>query len=247
MADHLEGTAEQVLEQLMGLVGAKARVSLERIKTACDRIEAMRGLMNYSRVAAVTVELFGGPRAQTIQNNRHLKAYIATRIGEYRRSRPGDFAPKLRERVNDQAAYYPTADLDAKTRLHIDMLRQDNERLRRENKRLAQLLERESLRQPLSLAEAFGHGPTEELGLDIRLPSEQHPIPPSLLDALEVVFNKQPPLVQIQRRGQSVRLSCEVDGVVQTLLSPAQWKEAIEWMCSQREVNRKTSLRENSF
>ncbi|WP_175984654.1 hypothetical protein [Burkholderia stabilis] len=56
MADQFDGTAEQVLAQLMDLVGAKARVSLERIKAACDRIEAMRGLMNYSRVAAVTVE-----------------------------------------------------------------------------------------------------------------------------------------------------------------------------------------------
>ncbi|OXH92519.1 hypothetical protein CA831_02380, partial [Burkholderia multivorans] len=168
MTDQFDGTAEQVLAQLMERAGAKARVSHERIKAACDRIEAMRGLMNYSRVAAMATDLFGGPRAQTIQNNRHLKAYIATRISEYHAPRSGGVAPRARKRVTDEAMHYPATDLDDKTKLHIDILRQDNERLARENIRLAQMLEQESLRHPLSLTEAFGRGTTEELGMDIR-------------------------------------------------------------------------------
>ncbi|MBU9454717.1 hypothetical protein [Burkholderia multivorans] len=230
MADRFDGTAEQVLAQLMERVGAKARVSLERIKAACDRIEAMRGLMNYSRVAAMATDLFGGPRAQTVQNNRHLKAYIATRISEYHAPRSGGAAPKAGKRITDEAVHYPATDLDAKTKLHIDILRQDNERLARENIRLAQMLEQESLRHPLSLTEALGSGPTDELGLQVELSDSNSQIPRCLLDALEVIFIKQPSAIQVQRRGQSIRLASEVDGVVQTLLSPAQWVEVTKWL-----------------
>lgn len=246
MADQFDGTAEQVLAQLMERVGAKARVSLERIKAACDRIEAMRGLMNYSRVAAMATDLFGGPRAQTIQNNWHLKAYIATRISEYHAPRSGCVAPKAGKRITDEAMHYPATDLDAKTKLHIDILRQDNERLARENIRLAQMLEQESLRHPLSLTEAFGRGTTEELGMDIRKSTDRHTVPPCLVDALEVILKKYPSLIRVQRRGHSVRLACEVDGIVQALLSPAQWNEALEWICVQRDGRGTQPSRENS-
>jgi hypothetical protein len=234
VADQFDGTAEQLLAQLMERVGAKARVSLERIKAACDRIEAMRGLMNYSRVAATATDLFGGPRAQTIQNNRHLKAYIATRISEYQGTRSKGTYPKPREQVTNQTTKYPAIDLDAKTRMHIDILRESNEMLARENLRLTQLLEQESLRRPLSLTEAFGRIPTGELALDIRQTIERSDFPPCLLDALEVVFNKQPVKIQIQRRGHSTRLSCEVDGIAQTLLTPAQWVEVDQWVHTEK-------------
>ncbi|MCA7940600.1 hypothetical protein [Burkholderia cepacia] len=234
MADYFEGTSDQVFEQLMSVIGSKARVSLGRIKAACDKIEAMRGLMNYSRVAAVTVELFGSPRPQTIQNNRHLKAYIATRISEYRDARSRGRSANFSAKIKEAEPRYPATDLDSKTRLHIDFLRQDNERLQKENKRLAQLLEQASLQRPFSLTEALSCGPTEGLGLDIKLPVAHASMPTCLLDALEVILRKQPAVIQVQRRGQSVRLACEVDGVLQTLLSPAQWNEAVEWMSIQR-------------
>ncbi|QIX18785.1 hypothetical protein [Burkholderia multivorans] len=235
MADQFDGTAEQVLARLMERVGAKARVSLERIKAACDRIEAMRGLMNYSRVAAVTIELFGGPRAQTIQNNQYLKAYIATRIAEYHKTRPTEATRSPKVQAVSTTRRYPTDDLDSKTKLYLDLLKQDNERLHKENGRLAQLLEQNSLRHPYSLAEAFGRGPADDLTLDLLPQHSNALIPKCVLDALAVVLHKQPALVHIQRRGHSVRLAFESDGIIQTLLSPAQWNEAVRWIDAQRQ------------
>lgn len=232
MADQFDGTAEQVLAQLMERVGAKARVSLERIKAACDRIEAMRGLMNYSRVAAVTVDLFGSPRAQTIQNNPHLKAYIATRIAEYHQTRPRRARSPQMQAVS-ATRHYPTDDLDSKTKLYLDLLKQDNERLRKENGRLAQLLEQNSLRHPYSLAEAFGRGPVDDLTLDLCPQYSNALIPKCVLDALAVMLRKQPATVHVQRRGHSVKLAFECDGITQTLLSPAQWDEAVQWLDAQ--------------
>ncbi|MGU2415305.1 hypothetical protein [Burkholderia cenocepacia] len=227
----LNETAEQVFLRLTGAVGPKARVSLERIKVACDRIESMRGLMNYSRVAAVTTELFGSPRAQTIQNSKELKAYIAMRVGEYREhSRPNDRRAKFPRYATRDRSPYPVEGLDSKTRLFIDFMAQDNERLETENRRLAQLLERETERRPVSLAEAFGRGPTVELGLAVELTGETHDIPACLTDALHVIMGGTATHFEVQRRGEAMRVVYEHNGIRHTLLTPSQWKEVQDWL-----------------
>lgn len=227
----LNETAEQVLQQLMAEVGPKARVSLERIKAACDRIEAMRGLMNYSRVAAVTTEQFGGPRAQTIQNSPQLKLYIAKRIEEYQgRGRSYTRQGQPRKPAATTGSPYPVEGLDSKTRLYIDFILQDNQRLGAENRHLAQMLERASERQPISLADALGRGPTATIGLDVELPAGGDRLPDGLRDALSLLLGGTIPRFDVQKRGNATRLVCQRDGVEEVLLSPSQWAQAKQWL-----------------
>lgn len=111
----------EVYAVLVSEMGPKGRKSLERVKAACDLIALARGVMNYSRVAKVATEHFGGPKAQSVQNSSHLKRYIDARVGEYtaqRHSRTG------RGDGNDakRQEKYPHAELDQRTKTYIDQL-----------------------------------------------------------------------------------------------------------------------------
>ncbi|WP_454874889.1 hypothetical protein [Paraburkholderia xenovorans] len=103
-------------------------------------------------------------------------------------------------------------------------------RLETENRRLAQLLERETERRPVSLAEAFGRGPTVELGLAVELTGETHDIPACLTDALHVIMGGTATNFEVQRRGEAMRVVYEHNGIRHTLLTPSQWKEVQDWL-----------------
>ncbi|BCF89064.1 hypothetical protein [Paraburkholderia largidicola] len=227
----LNESAEEIFQQLMEEVGPKAKPNLKKIKEACDLIEKCRGVMNYSRVAAVATEHFGGPKEQTIQNNAQHKTYISARIREYQtRMRTRAQSTKFPEVTGRDRSPYPAEGLDAKTRLCIDSLLQDNHRLDTENKRLAQLLEQTTVHRPISLSEAFERGPTSTLGLDIALDSTGPEVPDSLVEALLILLSGEIVHFEVQRREQVMRLIYERDGIVHTLLSPAQWKESTDWL-----------------
>ena len=80
--NQLNESSTEMYQRLMEELSPKAKVSLERVKVACDTIETSRGTMNYTRVADLATERFGGPRRQSVQNNKTLKFYIAKRIEE---------------------------------------------------------------------------------------------------------------------------------------------------------------------
>ncbi|WP_454875326.1 hypothetical protein [Paraburkholderia xenovorans] len=105
-----------------------------------------------------------------------------------------------------------------------------NRLLETENRRLAQLLERETERRPVSLAEAFGRGPTVELGLAVELTGETHDIPACLTDALHVIMGGTATHFEVQRRGEAMRVVYEHNGIRHTLLTPSQWKEVQDWL-----------------
>ncbi|SAL81600.1 hypothetical protein AWB74_05995 [Caballeronia arvi] len=222
-------SADQIYGRLMSELGPKARASLERIRQACDSIEVVRGLMNYSRVAAATTERFGGPKKQTIQNNRQLKAYISRRIHEYslvtKRVSEG-----VASTVGAARAQYPSTDIDAKTRAYIDLLRADNKRLHDENLHLGRLLEQQTEASPISIDDAIRSGPSEELALQISTSSDQR-LPPSVNELLRLLHSSRDERLEVQSRNDdSTRLTSLKNGIEHVLLTPAQWSEARTWM-----------------
>ncbi|MFB9127770.1 hypothetical protein E2553_40150 [Paraburkholderia dipogonis] len=229
-------TAEQIYSRLMSELGPKSRVSLERIRQACDGIEVVRGLMNYSRVAAAATERFGGPKQQTIQNNRLLKAYISRRVLEYgqtsRRS-----VEKHTAVCSAQSAQYPTTSIDAKTRAYIDLLRADNKRLHDENVHLSRLLEERTESSPVPLADAIRSGPSDEFALQIATVDGQA-LPGSMRELLELFVNGRDEQMQIQSRDDATRLTILRNGIEHVLLTPAQWNQARVWMMRTLETQR---------
>ncbi|CAH6895099.1 conserved hypothetical protein [Vibrio chagasii] len=80
--------AEQLLKELLaGSTSQKFHNSIDGVKRACDAIERMGAIMDYSKVAAYATEHFGRPKRQTVMNSTKLKSYIDLRISEYKTKR----------------------------------------------------------------------------------------------------------------------------------------------------------------
>ncbi len=138
-------------------------VSLERIKEACDTIEDMKGLLNYSRVAQYTENHFGGPKIQSIRNNDQHRLYIQLRMQEYqgnkqlpKKSSPSSTKPR-----------YPSPDLDLKTKVAFDLLRGENDLLRKAMKELKEQILHETRQSPIDMTKAITDGPQPDLSLKL--------------------------------------------------------------------------------
>lgn len=243
--NQLNESAADLYIRLLSELAPKARVSLERVKTACDTIETARGTMNYTRVADVATERFGGPRRQSIQNNKTLKQYIAKRIEE---SDCHQVSNKRRETEISRFSSYPAPGLDAKTRQHIDLLRADLSRLNSENDYLSKLLNRQTKRSPPSLSEALLAGAKNEMSLDIDLP-EPDSIPSSVTTLVKTLLGLDESIgnlkrFEVQSRDHQQRIICTDGGVEMTISSPNAIKEIKKWVStanitgSQRETDR---------
>lgn len=230
-----EGAA-QMQARLEGELRGKARTTLKNIVAACNEIETAHGVMNYSRVGAVATDRFGGPRAQSILNNKWAKNYISKRVEEYdAKSRSGRRRAKGGVQKPESRTTYPVDGLDAKTKLYIDILRQHQQRLEAENKYLSDLLEERTRKAPISIAEAISRGPTPTGAISPTLPPIRVPL--ALKRALQTLFriNTNDGTAEsfaVRHRAKKHMLVCTDGGVESTLLSPSEWEEAVMWLRS---------------
>lgn len=230
----LNETSNELYERLYQESGPKAKVSLERVKKTCDDIILMRGALNYSRVAELATKRFGGPKKQSIQNSKLLKSYIGKRIEEYTESRVNGHQYSLTKvQRNNSGSSYPSDGLDIKTRVYIDRMRDIVKRLEEENKFLSKLLEKETRKNPISLAEAISSGVQSDGSVDLTL-SGQPILPPSLKPFLVKFFGLEAQTGSLTRfevlsRGTKKKLVCTDGGVEMTLITPIQWEELSAW------------------
>jgi hypothetical protein len=152
-------SAAAVYDALCKELGPKGVKSLDNIKSACDVIVSSQGVMNYSRVARVATENFGGPKKQSVQNNRKLKRYIDTRIHEYTQTKKSHPLPaKKKNGVATRA--YPVDNLDPRTKTYIDQMHTRLDLAEARYRELRKWQEELTRANPLSLAEAIGRGPS---------------------------------------------------------------------------------------
>lgn len=117
----------------------RVKLSFEHIKSACDDILRIGGLLNYSTVGKWCEKKYatrdkdgsilskGQPTVKTIQQNRfNYKAYIDVRKSHLT---PSKRLTKPSESMDDN---YPAPNLDSATKLHINNLRSELKRLKRE-------------------------------------------------------------------------------------------------------------------
>jgi len=148
----------------------KFHTSLERIKNACDGIEDMKGLLNYSRVAKYTENHYGSPKRQSIMNSKRLRLYIDLRKQEYGAKSP---APK-RKKASSITPRYPTNDLDLKTKVFIDQLHSLNEQLQARNaflekamRNLQQDILHTTRENPIDVRAMIEQGAQDDLSMNI--------------------------------------------------------------------------------
>lgn len=157
----------------------KFALALERIKAACDHIEAAKGAMTYSQVGKMAVKLFGGPKAQSILNNQKHKMFIDARRLEYL----GTMTRTAPHERNTDQVLYPSDGLDFKTRRYIDDLRQRNAMLEAAMRELKQQVLTATESTPLDLERMLKTGPGKDLAMEIRSTTNSQ-INPDARDAL---------------------------------------------------------------
>lgn len=137
--------------------------SLECVKNACDAIEEMKGIINYSRIAQYTENHFGGPKKQTIMNSKTLRLYIDLRKQEYEND-----LPKIKKRVSELVhQQYPCADLDLKTKAYIDQLRSRNMFLEKSMAHIQKELLQKTRSNPIDLYQSISHGAQDDLSMQL--------------------------------------------------------------------------------
>lgn len=227
-----EDPVHELYSQLQAELGPKARKSLERIRSACNTISLVHGVITYSRVSQVALERFGGPAYQTILNNKLLKSYIDARAlaasqNFGRANRPNrPTASALTKRIEP----YPCEGLDPKTKACIDMLRSEVARNERLIETLQNALGKQTKRAPLSFEKALQLGPGQAAELLLPSPRPDELLPAAMRRALTSVLAGEITNLQIETRDGKQRLAGTRHGTLEILLSPFQWSEALEWL-----------------
>lgn len=137
-----------------------AKVAVKNVRKACSIMYKSKAILSYSSVAAFianidnyeTFEKVNGktpPKRQSIQNNNCLKSIID--LYKAQQASP----PSPIEKGLKAEKQYPSEGLDAKTKLYINLLRQQVESLRNENKCLAKVIENNSQSSPIGLGLSY--------------------------------------------------------------------------------------------
>lgn len=225
--------SESIFDELINTAkSGKSKTSLENVKKACDLIVASRGVMNYSRVALVATESFGGPKKQSIQNNKDLKRYISARLEEYLGGRKHHSLPSRTE--ENMQSKYPETGLSPRVKVYIDQLVIRLNLVEKRYQELRKQQEELTKRNPVSLIDAIEKGSTEEGNLILEytvdncqeMHGELKAAVASLLDlrehikSLEVeVINGQSGLVLKRPAGDVVILDPKQYAVIQSVIS----------------------------
>jgi hypothetical protein len=176
--------AADVYEQFRSEGSAKFIAALERIKGACDALDAANAAVSYSQVGKMAVQLYGGPKTQSIMNSPKHKAYIDAR----RRERLSSGARPTSAATPQTGGAYPATDLDYKTRRYIDDLRQRNTLLESAMRELKQQVLTSTEMRPLDLAAMISAGPQGDASMAVQQ-SQSPALPAEAKDALRQLLD----------------------------------------------------------
>ncbi|GAB2892809.1 hypothetical protein GCM10027202_21010 [Microvirgula curvata] len=212
-----EPTADALFASLRDEAGAKFVQALEKIKGACDAIVAANGTLTYSQVGKVAVQLYGGPKVQSILNNAKHKAYIDARKRELSFAwRLGQSEPA--SKLSDTKRY-PADSLDYKTRRYIDDLRQRNSLLEAAMRELKKQVLKATERKPLDLSAMLAAQPSVE-GLVAIKKAEEFTVTEDAKEAIRILIEELPKLFPEIEVYQSKALRLRTG---EWLLAPAQY------------------------
>lgn len=196
----------------------KLKKSLESIRKACDELEKMKGVINYTKVAEFTTNHFNTPRRQTIMNSERLRLYIDLRKDEYEKDRFGKKQPKQ----SQTSPLYPSNDLDLKTITYIDQLRSRNSFLEKQTSFLRDQLTQETKVNPISYTKSIKAGAYEGGAMEVTRIVKQGVISSDAKDAIEKLLslteNPNSYLKIMQEDGEKQRLILNTPSATETVL-----------------------------
>jgi hypothetical protein len=228
----MEEASELLYQQLLRELKTKAIKSLVNMKKACDQIALARGEMSCAQVARIATESFGGPKAQTIRNNRKLKGYLECRKEAYRLASRAtrQSEPPLSDNGN---RYYPSEKLDTKTRVYIDLLWERLSLVERRYKILKEQQERSTKANPINLASGIEVGPNAEGVLVLAESQSNTALLDIVRESIEILLEltNHVSSLRYERIGGIEKLVLKRASGDHTVLTPAQLT-AIRWFAA---------------
>mgnify|MGYP000093997727 FL=1 len=165
MSTDFESREQSLYESLLESAKTpKAKACLFNVRKACSSILKVKGNLTYAAVARFIDDVdnleilqlingVAGPKQQSISNNKNFKMLINLYIEELDRIKG---RPQSSNDVGAKSSEYPTAGLDSKTKLYINMLNQKIQALEKENETLSLSFQDQTKSSPLKLADAVG-------------------------------------------------------------------------------------------
>ena len=223
----LESSAA-VYDALCKELGPKGIKSLNNIKSACDLIVSSRGMMNYSRVASLATENYGGPKKQSVQNNNNLKRYIDARVDEYTQARISHQLPANKKHGAAQRTY-PADNLDPRTKTYIDQLHTRLDLAEARYRELRKWQEQHTRSNPINLADAIGRGPSDTGALQLEHTNDNSELMDQVRQGVKSLLNLTDFIssLEFETRGEKKKLTLDRPAGKYVVLTPKQL-EAIE-------------------
>jgi len=179
--------------------------------------------MNYSSVARVTTEKFGGPKKQSIQNNKNLKRYIDARVSEYTQDRKYLELPE-KNKNNLKTKKYPVENLDLRTQTYIDQL---ESRLKLAETRYSELRkwqENFTRVNPVKYAEVISKGPSDTGTMQLEYKPENNEQLDDIRQGLRELLNLKDFIGSLEEetKGEKKRLTLKRPAGDHVVLTPQQ-------------------------
>ena len=206
-----------------------AQAAAKNVRKACRIMHESKANLSYSSVAAFIAnvdnyeifEKINGnvpPKRQSIQNNDFLKSIIDL----YKAQQAGLTSLATKEIKTEKQ--YPSEGLDAKTKLYIDLLKQQVESFRSESNNLAKAIEDNSKSSPIGLGLSYD---TTENQASASLVLCQDKAAPSLdsviLKKISKLPEEMPEHFQVKsHNGKSALFLCSPSGD-KRILSSTEW------------------------
>ncbi len=219
-------SAAAVYNLLFEELGHKSKTSLKNLKAACDLIVSSRGVMNISSVAKVATEHYGGPKAQSVQNNKHLKRYIVARMHEYNKAERTHTLPSVNNKKTQENSY-PVSNLDVRTKLYIDELRTRLNLCETRYQDLRKWQEHFTKANPVDFTSAISAGAIDNDLLKLEYQNDNTALLTQVKQAIKSLLNLENyiPNLQVKTRGKLQKLTLErPGGNVHIVLEPKAMK-----------------------
>ena len=223
-------TSSNVYTELQTFIGAKAKTSLTSIKKTCDIIESTLGIMSIAKIGKVAEAQFGGPKVQSIRNNKNLKRYIDCRIHEYQNKRQVKQASK--KSTGDEHTRYPSKDIDSRTKLYIDNLRSRNKMIEERYKELSKWQVNFTKQNPIDLAALISMGPSDTGDLDIHYTKDVNESLFSVRDAIKSLLSLPEYIerLSIEVRDEKTAMILHSSRGDHVVLTPTQYKTLTQFI-----------------
>lgn len=181
--------------------------------------------MNYSRVARVATECFGGPKQQSVLNNKNLKRYIDARRYEYSQSERSHQLSATRKKGDLEYKVYPVDNLDSRTKIYIDQLHARLELAENRYRELRKWQEEHTKANPVNFAETIGRGPTDDGAMQLEYKSDNSELINQVREAVGALLNISEFIstLVIETKGEKKRLTLKRPAGDYVVLTPQQF------------------------